>query len=90
MHNYIINFEDLQFNHVVTFDDEDCAIVLAESLDAFQVKRLEGGSANNLGFLATEPGDIDHDNNHSRRDFILRQIVEMELTRPSHNIERNG
>ena len=89
-HNYVINFEDLQFNHFVTFDDKDCTMVSEKSLNAFEVERLEGGDANNLGFLVTEPSEINCDNKNSRRDYILQKIKEMELTRPSHNIERNG
>ena len=90
LHNYVINFKDLQFNHVVTFDNEDCTIVSDESLNAFEVERLEGGDANNLCFLVTEPREINCDNKNSRRDYILQQIKDMELTHPSHNIERNG
>ena len=84
MHNFVINSDNL---NLAQFDGEDFANL--------EVDALIDEPLGNRGYLPTRPqaGRIPEIDNHGDcdvREAIYSRICEMDLVRPSHNIQRNG
>ncbi|KAG7337170.1 hypothetical protein IV203_026145 [Nitzschia inconspicua] len=84
LHNYVIDSDGLQINNL----ESDS---LRQQYGVEPLEAQTGLDANNNGFLPEvetlwEIGA----QNSSRRMRIVREMTEMELQRPHHNISRNG
>ena len=78
LHNFVINSDQLNFINV---DDNDWTTLGVEA--------LRDGPEGNKGYLPIPFEEEEDPLSFNRRTFIVNEITERELRRPTHNVERN-
>ena len=79
LHNFVINSDHLNFLEV---DDSDWTTIGVES--------LKDGPEGNKGYLPIPFEEEEDPLSFNRRNFIVNEIKERELRRPTYNIDRNS